>query len=117
MDLAADIGELDGADRLQPLGQRHEGSRRRPTGWWATLPAGHPPAGLDDQQSVQLLALNVRDGGGQPDKHEPLSSTTRLPGQPLDRRQGRRQDLPLTLFVDDRTHEDRPDIGAEGTRQ
>ena len=95
MDLAGDVGvEPDGADRLQPLGQRHEGGRCGPAGWLAQrCQGGHPRAWRHNQQSVQLRSLDVRQGGGQPDEHEPLGSTTRLPSQPLDCRQRRSQDL------------------------
>jgi hypothetical protein len=69
------------------------------------------------QQGVQLRSLNICKGSGQAHEGEPLGSTTRLPGQPLDRRQRRRQELAFAELVDQRTYKDRPDIGAEGDRQ
>jgi hypothetical protein len=70
VDLAGDIGvEPDGSDRLQPFGQRHEGGRRRPSGWLAQCRQGGPPrAWRHNQQSVQLRSLDVRQGGGQLDE-------------------------------------------------
>jgi len=119
VDLAGDIGvELDGADRLQPLGQRHEGGRRGPAGWLARRrQGGHPPAVRHHQQGVQLRSLNICKGSSQAHECEPLGSRTRLPGQPLDRRQCRRQDFAFAELVDQSTDQNRPDIGAQRDRQ
>ena len=89
-----------------------------PAGWLAQrCQGGHPRAWRHNQQGVQLRSLCVGQRGGQTDKHEPLGSTTRLPGQPLGRRQSRSQDLAFAKLVDQSTDQNRPDVGAEGDRQ
>jgi hypothetical protein len=50
-----------------------------------------------------LRSLGGGQGGGETDEDEPLGSTTRFPGQPLDRRQRRSQDLAFAELVDQST--------------
>ena len=119
MDLTCDIRfEPDGSDRLQPLSKRYERGRRG-SPWWLAQhrECGHPRARLHHQQAVQLRSLHISECGSQTDEHEPLGTTTCLPGQPLNRRQRWRQDLPFAHFIDKGTDQNWPDVGAEGDRQ
>ena len=115
MDLPREIAvEAEITDQLNALGQRQERSGRGPTEWLAQLRQGSDPrTSRHNQQSVELGALGVGEGSGQTDEHEPLSTPARLPGQPLDRGQRRRQDLPLTELVEECSHQHRPGIGTE----